>query len=59
LLHVLALPHDVDQHTEPLPELLLLCLELLHILHEREQLPGKGVDLFEHGLGSGSPRRGQ
>jgi hypothetical protein len=51
---VLELSHNVDQRTERLPELLFLCLELLRILHQREQLPGKGVTLFEHDIGSGS-----
>jgi hypothetical protein len=59
LLLVLDLSHDINKRTEILPELLVLCLELLHILREREQLPGKGVNLFEHGVGSGSLQRSQ
>jgi hypothetical protein len=53
------LSHDVDQRTERLPELLFLCIELLRILHQREQLPGKGVNLFEYDIGSGSLQRRQ
>jgi hypothetical protein len=49
LLLVLELAHDVDQRTQLLPELLLLCFELLDILHQRDQLPGKGIKLLEHG----------
>jgi hypothetical protein len=56
---VLELSHNVDQHTERLVELLFLCPELLHILHQREQLPRKGVNLFEHDIGSGSLQRRQ
>jgi hypothetical protein len=59
LLLVLELPHDVDQRTQLLPELLLLCFELLDILHQRDQLSGKGIKLLEHGFGSGSLQRGQ
>jgi hypothetical protein len=59
LLLVLELSHDVNQCTEILPELLGLCLELLDILHERDQLPGQGIKLLEHRFGSGSLQRGQ
>jgi len=59
LLLVFELSHNVDQHTELLPELLLLCLKLLHILHQQEQLPGKGINLFEQSVGSGRLQHGQ
>ena len=32
---VLALSHDIEQRTEPMPKRLGLCLELLYILHPR------------------------
>jgi hypothetical protein len=56
---VFELSHNVDQHTERLLELLFICLELLHILHQHEQLPGKDLNLFEHDIGSGSLQRRQ
>lgn len=59
LLLVRELAHHVNQRPEPLPELLLRCLELLHILHQREPLPGKGINLLAYGVGSGRLQRGQ
>ena len=34
------------------------CLQLLDSLHQRDQLPGKGIKLLEYGFGSGSLQLG-
>ena len=45
--------------SRPASELLVVGLELLHILRQCKQLPGKGIDLLEHGFGSASLQLGQ
>ena len=47
LLLALKLSHAVDQRTGLLSELLLLCFQLLDILHQGDQLPGKRINLLE------------
>jgi hypothetical protein len=59
LLLVCELAHDVEQRTQLLPKLLVLCFEFLDILHQRDQLPGKGIKLLEYGFGSSSLQCGQ
>jgi hypothetical protein len=59
LLVVRELAPHVKQRPEVLPELLLRCLELLHIRHQREPLPGKRINLFAHDVGSGRLQRSQ
>ena len=59
LLLVLEFAHDVKPHTPLLPKPLLPCLELLDILHQRDQLLGQDIKLREHGCGSSRLQRGQ
>src|SRR5688500_9838062 len=51
LLHFkLYLANCEAQFAEFLSKLLMVRLKLLNVLHEQQQVPGKFIKLFEHGL---------
>ena len=51
LLLVLELSNNFNQLAQLLAKLLLLRFELLHILHQSDQLSCNGITLFEHDSG--------